>query len=507
MKFSKNNSKNQITNGDIPFLSDINVAVIMDAFTYNSFSPEFNTFVLEPDTWQEVFENNRIDIFFCESSWRGVGRESIIEGNAIENDYAPWGGKIAVKLDKGTGREKTLLQIIEHCKNNDIPTIFWNKEDPPSFDRFIDMALNFDYVFTTDEDCIKKYKFRGHENVFPLLFASQIRMFNPIQTKQRTDKVIFAGSWPSKYKDRCADMHNIFRKVLKSGRELKIYNRNSEKDDPQFFYPEEYDRYVYPKVEHYQIPSVYKEGKMEININTIQKSKTMFARRVFELMSSNTFVLSNYSEGVYDLFGDNVLYLNKEDSLEVDDEYIAKICEENLYNVLENHTYTDRFKYILDCINFDYREKINRINVFYFPDENTSLDDIINDFNAIDYYYKYCKIVNAKKQEKPDLTGIDSDTVEILEYEDLNGYSKKLDEDDYCVFRDLNEKIDEKFIEKARLHYKYIEKEYPIISSEEKYSFGDSTKSKNVFFNSVNYDKYLENINEGKENSFIVYKI
>lgn len=506
MNFSKN-INNQVTDEDIPFLSDINVAVIMDTFTYNSFSPEFNTYILEPDTWKDVFEENKIDIFFCESSWRGVGRENIIEGNAIENDYAPWGGKIAVKLDKGTGREKTLLQIIEHCKKNNIPTIFWNKEDPPSFDRFIDMALHFDYVFTTDEDCIKKYKFRGHENVFPLLFASQIKMFNPIQNKQRTDKVIFAGSWPSKYKDRCADMHDIFRKVLKSGRELKIYNRNSEKDDPQFFYPEEYSKYVYPKVEHYQIPSVYKEGKIEININTIQKSKTMFARRIFELMSSNTFILSNYSEGVYDLFGDNILYLDKEDSLVIDDEYVNKICEENLYNVLENHTYTDRFKYILDCINFDYREKINKINVFYFLDDNTSLNDILEDYNSINYHYKYCKIINMKKLGKLNLNKKDTDSVEILEYEDLMNYSEKLDEDDYCIFRDLNENVDKKFIENARFHYKYIEKEYPIINSEEKYSFENSTKNKNVFFNSVNFNKYLENITENKENSFIVYKI
>jgi len=505
MNSSKSN--NQVTNENIPYLSDINVAVIMDTFTYNSFSPEFNTFILEPDTWQDVFENNDIDLFFCESSWRGVGRENIIEGNAIENDYAPWGGKIAVQFEKGTGREKTLLKIIEHCKKNNIPTIFWNKEDPPSFDRFIDMALNFDYIFTTDEDCIKKYQFRGHKNVFPLLFASQIKMFNPIQTQERSDKVIFAGSWPSKYKNRCADMHNIFRKVLKSGHELKIYNRNSEKDDPQFFYPEEYSKYVYPKVEHYQIPSVYKEGKMEININTIQKSKTMFARRVFELMSSNTFVLSNYSEGVYDLFGDNVLYLDKKDKLDLDEESINKICEENLYNVLENHTYTDRFKYILNCINFDYKEVINKINIFYFLDDDTSLEDILADFESINYYYKYCKIINTKKSKANDLTDRGRTSVEIIEYDDLKKYCEKLDENDYCIFRDLNEDIDEKFIERARLHYKYIEKEYPIICNEDKYSFEDSTKAKNVFFNSINFDKYLENITENKENSFIVYKI
>ena len=58
---------------------------------------------------------------------------------------------------------------------------------------------------------------------------------------------------------------------------------------------------------------VYKESEFGLNFNTVTDSNTMFARRVFELMASNTVVLSNYSKGVYRLFKDNVLYMGEMD--------------------------------------------------------------------------------------------------------------------------------------------------------------------------------------------------
>lgn len=75
-------------------------------------------------------------------------------------------------------------------------------------------------------------------------------------------------------------------------------------------YPEKYLPYVNDGVEYRQIPDVYNEYEFGLNFNTITDSNTMFARRVFELMASNTVVLSNYSKGVYRLFGDNVVYLD-----------------------------------------------------------------------------------------------------------------------------------------------------------------------------------------------------
>ena len=101
-------------------LKDIKVAVIVDEFTYNSFKEEFNTVVIEPDNWLELFEKEKPDLFFCESAWSGV-----------DSKRRPWMGKIYSSTNFKNENRLILLSILEYCKNNSIPTIFWNKEIYP----------------------------------------------------------------------------------------------------------------------------------------------------------------------------------------------------------------------------------------------------------------------------------------------------------------------------------------------------------------------------------------
>ena len=132
-----------------------------------------------------------------------------------------------------------------------------------------------------------------------------------------------------------------------------------------------------------KMPNIYKESKFGLNINTVTNSYTMFARRIFELMSSNTFVLSNFSKGIYDIFKDNVIYLNKENKLDLNNVNIEKIIEENLYNILENHNYTKRFQYILDSINFNYEKEICDVTLLYALNDFNDLENILNHFKSI----------------------------------------------------------------------------------------------------------------------------
>ena len=88
--------------------------------------------------------------------------------------------------------------VVAWCRQHDVPTVFYNKEDPPNFDVFINAAKQFDFVFTSDANCIPDYrKHVGHERVFALPFAAQPRIHNPIMTADRTGSVCFAGTWYS----------------------------------------------------------------------------------------------------------------------------------------------------------------------------------------------------------------------------------------------------------------------------------------------------------------------
>ncbi|MFM6399689.1 MAG: hypothetical protein ACKPFF_23680, partial [Planktothrix sp.] len=117
----------------------------MDDFTYSSYNPECELFQLTPENSLYELENFQPQILFIESAWRGK--------NGL------WNRKISTLSQE-------LRAIIEWCKKRQIPTIFWNKEDPIHFETFLTTAQQFDYVFTTDIDCINRYKAElGHDRI------------------------------------------------------------------------------------------------------------------------------------------------------------------------------------------------------------------------------------------------------------------------------------------------------------------------------------------------------
>src|SRR5699024_8827473 len=116
--------------------------------------------------------------------------------------------------------------------------------------------------------------------------------------------------------------------------------------------------YTVPSIPHSQMPTVYKESEIGMTINTETRSRTMFARRVFELMACNTLVISNYSRGVENFFGDSVIFLDLNphalDSLNSSE--IDQLREKNLTRVLKEHTYEHRFEKILEVSGVPYRK-------------------------------------------------------------------------------------------------------------------------------------------------------
>ena len=457
----------RIFNFEIPNQKNIRVATIFDSFSHNSFKYEFDLISLTPDSWKEQLESGKPDLFFCESAYHGISKKS--------SPHGVWVGKLSQK-----SLCDNLRGILTYCNQNNIPTIFWNKEDPVSFTdkfSFTNTALNFDYIFTSCEESVIEYNLRGHENVCPLMFASQPKLFNPIKRDRLKDTVVFAGTWYSKFPQRCKTMEEIFDRILNKNLNLKIYDRFSNSSIESMKYPEKYRPYVNEGVEYTQIPEVYKESEFGLNFNTVTDSNTMFARRVFELMASNTVVLSNYSKGVYRLFKDNVLYLDRG---EFDgNRNFDKIKEENLYNVLENHNYSNRFRQILDTINFKYVPDLKHIVLFYRLDGLEDLIQIQNHFYSIDYPYKHLKLICDENNLFLSNTILKNDLKSV-----------ELKDNYYFCFADLN--LNPDFIKKALLHFQYIGENVGIMANDEdKYGFGRNNNSDNVVFNSSVFEDVL----------------
>jgi len=500
---------------------DIKVAVILDEFSYNCFKHEFNAIIIEPSNWLEIFEMEKPDLFFCESTWSGV-----------DSKKRPWKGQIYSSVNFKYENRNTLLSILDYCKKNNILTIFWNKEDPTHYEdkvyNFVDTALKFDHIFTTSEECVQRYKKdHRHKSVHCLMFAGQPKMFNPIEKYDRSTDIVFAGSWYNQHPQRCVEMEKIFDNILDNGYNLKIYDRMyNTKDDPDRIFPEKYRLLTNPTVPFNQIEKVYKESICSLNINTETKSKTMFARRVFELMLCNTLVLSNYSEGMYELFGDNVIFAN-EGNINL------SFCEEkrnnNLYNVLKSHTYSQRFKQILDVINYKYMPTDNSITVYYVINDQSEINDILKHYNSITYVNKRLTLLLSKNIPNHLIKNIYQDYANsevsvyslnyLLQNKEVSNTLNKLgsyhgnprninnlisNNTPYFIFANLQLKPD--FIEKGILHFSYIEENVGITLGNQ-FLFKKVKDINNVIFHNNKFMDVFNSILKDIITEFIIYTL
>ena len=334
---------------------DIRVAYILDEFSANSFKGCFQGEPLLPQTWREQFERLKPQIFFCESAWTGSDPVA-----------RPWRGRIYASENFAMENRGVLLDILAHCRAKGIPTVFWNKEDPTHYDDrkhdFVKTAAAFDLVFTTAVECVPRYRAdHGVKNAYALPFATNPVLFNPIDVGPRSDAVVFAGSWYANHVERSAQMRAILDQLLLSGYELEIFDRYSGGDDPLHQWPEGYAPYIRPAVPHDQIAAVYKRSRFGLNFNTVVESQTMFARRVFELMSSHTLVLSNYSPAMAAFFGEEVVFCDREParlrdmtSAEVDD-----LRSRALNRVLAQHSYLHRWEEILNKAGLAFQSELD----------------------------------------------------------------------------------------------------------------------------------------------------
>lgn len=317
-------------------VSELKIACIMDDFTYTSFQPECHLLQLSPDTWQAEISDFSPDLLFIESAWRG------------KDDL--WGSKVGHNSIEIKG-------IIKWCRDLKIPTIFWNKEDPVHFYTFLNTALQFDYIFTTDVDCIGRYKSAlGHDRVFLLPFACQPTKHNPIETFERKDAFCFAGAYYVRYPERTRDLED-FVSELPDFRPLDIYDRNFGKDDPKYQFPQEFLSYIIGFLPFDQIDKAYKGYRFAINLNSIKQSQSMFARRVYELLACNTITVSNFSAGLRLMFGDLVVSSDKGSeivrrlrALTAEEEYERRVRLAALRKVLKEHTYGHRLAYVVSKV-------------------------------------------------------------------------------------------------------------------------------------------------------------
>ncbi|MDF5759244.1 glycosyltransferase [Spongiactinospora sp. TRM90649] len=265
---------------------DLKVAVILDDFSRMAFRYEWDQIEFGLRDWPEIFAERRPEVLFCESAWHGNQ------------------GRWRYQMTGTKAPKQELRDLIAWCRSEGIPTVFWNKEDPPNFDFFIDTAKLFDHVFTCDGDMIPKYReILGHDRVDVLQFAAQPRVHNPVQSREgRLHDVVFGGMYfRDKHPERREQMETVLAPVRELG--LHIFARNGEVDE-KYAWPPEYGPHIVGELPYDRMLAAYKLYKVFLNVNSVLDSPTMCARRVFELSACSTPVVSGWSRAIEETFGE-----------------------------------------------------------------------------------------------------------------------------------------------------------------------------------------------------------
>lgn len=379
IKYPEDHSKNS--------KKTMSIACILDGFSYECFKYEGSFFQLGIHNWEKLMIEKRPQLLFVESTWQGYNHE--------------WINKIAnINLYK----DKTLFNITSYCRENNIPTVFWAKEDPADFNIFIQAAKYFDYIFTTDLDCIPKYKkILKHNNVFLLPFAAQPILHNPIsKDNEKIGKIAFAGGWYEKFPSRCIQMEYILKPAFKYN--ISIYDRFGELNDNRYSFPSEYHPYLKKPLDYKDMVKEYKKYEIFLNVNSIDASPTTFARRVFELLACGIPIISSCSLGIENYFKNIVMLSNNKTDTENhlnkllnNKELRDKLSVLGQRKVFNNHTYNHRFKTILNTVGLNDSENTNEgVSIITCTNREFSLDNILNNYLSQNYPIKELIIIINK---------------------------------------------------------------------------------------------------------------
>ena len=328
-----------------PVRGDLTAAVILDDFSLRAFHYEWHQVVLTRRDWRAELAAQPVDLLFVESAWHG---------NADEWQY---------QLTGTSGVKESVRELVAHCREQGIPTVFWNKEDPPHYDDFLECARLFDVVLTTDVNKIPDYhRDLGHDRVGVLPFAAQPAVHNPARPRNGFHErdvafggMYFAHKFPERREQMDVLLGGAHDASAKLDRGLEIFSRYLGHDE-RYQFPEPLHQHVVGSLGYDQMLTAYKAYRVFLNVNSVVDSPSMCARRIFEITACGTPVVSTPSEAVRRYFSHDQLSVvaDREHAADViralvrSPELADRMVHRAQREIWAQHTYTHRVETIVE---------------------------------------------------------------------------------------------------------------------------------------------------------------
>lgn len=268
-------------------LRELRVAVVADEFTTATLAAEVAVTSLERERWADQLDDARPHLVFIESAW-AIGKD--------------WHRGVGFYSDE---EHADFRALVDSCRASGIPTVFWNKEDPVHFNRFVRAAAECDHIFTTDADTIPRYLAAAThaKTASALPFYAAPTIHNPLPgSLSPTGGTSYAGTfYGDRYATRSKELSRLLSEAAPFG--LTIYDRQADTPDSPYRFPPHLQRYVVGSLPYSQVLDAYKAHTANLNVNSVADSPSMFSRRVVEVAASGAVALSAPGRGITETFG------------------------------------------------------------------------------------------------------------------------------------------------------------------------------------------------------------
>lgn len=336
-----------------PSFADVNVGVVLDEFSMQSFKHEWSLTPLTRSSWRNQLDG--LDFVFIESAWNGNN------------------GDWKFQLTGASGPKQEIIDLLAECRRRSIPTVFWNKEDPPHFDDFLPVAKRCDVVLTTDSRLLPDYRLAlGHNRVGVLPFAAQPAIHSPARPAKNfaVRDIAFAGMYfAHKFPERREQMDLLLGAAANvSGRMehgLEIFSRFLG-DDEKYQFPGYLSKRVVGSLPYPNLLTAYKHYKVFLNVNSVVDSPSMCARRIFEITAAGTPVVTTPSAATRVFFPTDEV---PQPESQEDAEYVlrAYVRSKELRDrtvhkaqrrIWKEHTYTHRAQTVMEHLGLTYNSPL-----------------------------------------------------------------------------------------------------------------------------------------------------
>lgn len=429
-------------------IKNVRFISVLDEISETSWSEEFKLFRLVKKNFVEQLEASTADALFIESCWKG---------NQGEWEYAFTSPGLKHQ------NAQNLLKALEVAKSKSLPIMFWNKEDPMHYEKFLPIAEKCDIIFTTDSNKVNDYKKDlGHDNVHSLPFAANPYICNPMnRSRYEEESICFAGSYYSVgHDERKRQMDDMLPVLLDF--DGVIYDRMSKLNNDRYKFPEIYENIIRDSVGFKDMTALYKHFKLFLNVNTITDSPTMMSRRVYELLACGTPVISTPSLALEKQFSNIVQIANNaneakaiihrllNNTLEYD-----RLSHLGYREVMLKHTYENRKTIINKALGIDVEQEIPMVSIIMCTCRSHLIDRIVENisrqnYTNIEVVFVLQDFTSLDKNKLSRLMQSKAKKIQTIKYLEINdedvllgsrfnkafdisngGYIAKMDDDDY----------------------------------------------------------------------------